>query len=264
MTNVVADVDDSMLRRVWIELEYRIGAVRATRDLLLWAYIICPYWLHHKEAQKGDTWDATQSHKMEHIPPLVPLILPNGEGGSWGLRQPEASHRSGGSANNRVYAPNVEPLIGLQPLDQQICHQTSNVLAFTYHFDSPSARVSLGWGWRDTARPVLRVMPLSLSMERAGERFVTPSHKNWTQDRRICDSKSAEQDSGPLKFYPLPLIVEPKNPKIPRRGRFNGDATIGIPFEEAVSTAGTTPEEDDGTAVDTISFGVTEDIADAE
>ncbi|KAJ8879244.1 hypothetical protein PR048_019850 [Dryococelus australis] len=41
-----------------------------------------------------------------------------------------------------------------------------NVPAFTYHFDSPSTRLSLGWGWRHMARSVRRVMPSSVSMER--------------------------------------------------------------------------------------------------
>ncbi|KAJ8877627.1 hypothetical protein PR048_022082 [Dryococelus australis] len=39
------------------------------------------------------------------------------------------------------------------------------VPAFTYRFDSPSTRDSLGWGRHNTARPVRRVMPLSVSME---------------------------------------------------------------------------------------------------
>ncbi|KAJ8877225.1 hypothetical protein PR048_021679 [Dryococelus australis] len=46
---------------------------------------------------------------------------------------------------------------------------------FTYHFDSPSTHVSLGWGWRDTARPVRQVMPLSVSME-----WWSPAHSTFT------------------------------------------------------------------------------------
>ncbi|KAJ8897949.1 hypothetical protein PR048_003307 [Dryococelus australis] len=79
-----------------------------------------------------------------------------------------------------------------------------SVPAFTYQLDSPSTRVSLGWRWHDKARPVQRVMPLSVCTERW-----SPAHCTFTVEASTPASPARRRDTalaqGRRPVLPLPL-----------------------------------------------------------
>ncbi|KAJ8897409.1 hypothetical protein PR048_002755 [Dryococelus australis] len=101
--------------------------------------------------------------------------------------------------------PNVVTASSLVISRHNAAYSQSNP-AFIYKFDSPSTRVFLGWGWRDTARPTRRVMPLLLSMER------------WspTSSRTMLPGEGGFRSNGmpPNRSYQTPKAGEVKSSSV--------------------------------------------------